>query len=106
MKITKILSKNFSHNSFFRISGTDYTICEEFTKQLIGEPLNKILSVKFTLATKNPKTKGFKKILYKYTTTSIMGGIEYDTISSQQRILKQLGIEVGDYYWMKAETVN
>ena len=108
MRHTKTLSRTSTKNWFFRIKDTDYTVCIEFVGSLVGRLVEDNLSVELTLATKNPKRKGFKKILYKskfgdVCGMSIMDGQPYETIDKQCSVLKRLGIKVGDTYWMKGE---
>jgi K+-transporting ATPase A subunit len=64
------------------------------------------LNIKISITNKNPKKKGFKKILYKYVHVAIMNGEEFAIIQSQLRILETLNIEVGDSFWMKGEVVG
>jgi hypothetical protein len=65
-----------------------------------------ILSVEFKLSSKNPKSKGFKKILYKNRYTVVIGGKEFSTLYDHEVILDRFGIKVGDYFWMKVTPIN
>jgi len=109
MRHIKTLSRNSTQNGFFRIIDSNYRICIEFVGALVGSLVEDNLSVKLILATKNPKQKGFKKVLYNSMIANgrsgmnIMDGQPYETIDRQCSVLKSLGIKVGDTYWIKGE---
>ncbi len=101
MKLT--LSRTSTDKHFFRILGTDYVICVDFTETLAGVSKAQ-LSANFELRKKNPKTKGFRKILWEANGNyAKLNGKLFYIIPKQTKILNNMGIQAGDCFWMKVE---
>lgn len=104
MRIQKTLSRNDRYSTFFRIPNSNYTVCTDFTDKLSGGVLNDQLIARFTLATKNPKEKGFKKvILDSLSQNAFLGDEIFQIIWKQLNLLKINGITGKQTVWMKVE---
>lgn len=103
MKLTKTLRRATNSHSFFRLIGSEYVMCAEFTEELAGTPITDQLSARYELRTKNPKTKGFRKVLRKGNVWVEMNKQEFPIVVRQMCLLDTWNINVGDCFWMKAE---
>lgn len=104
MKHIQTLRRATTENWFFRIFGTDYSICVDFTEKLAGVPIQAQLRAHFELRTKNPKTKGFRKILWEADGYyARLNGKNFSVMEKQVRLLNGMGIQAGDCFWMKVE---
>ena len=99
MTITKTLAR--ANNSFFFRNST-ISICEEAAFLLAGIPDNRQQIARVTLATKNPKKKGFRKVICLQFSV-LIGRKNITTTSTQSEFLANLNIQEGQSFWMKCE---
>lgn len=99
MKITKTLSRG-PLNSFFR--NDEISICQEAAFHIAGIADSRQQIARVTVATKNPKKKGFKKAKNeKYEI--VIGGTAFCATSRQFRFLALMGVELNGFFWVKVE---
>jgi hypothetical protein len=103
MRITKTLSRESIYNSFLRES--NYVMCVKSIQHLLDYRLGNVLSVNVTLATKNPKQKGFKKCLFIKSLSCDIDGCNFSILPTHLDVFRQLEIKLGDYFWMKATAI-
>lgn len=102
MRIQKTLSRRTPFNYFFRTD--DFSICDEFTAKLNGEGVHNRLIARFTLATKNPKKKGFKKVQFNFSNyRATIEGKEFQLLDRQRDVVKKNNIPQDQTVWMKVE---
>jgi hypothetical protein len=102
MRIQKTLSRTSPFGPFFR--APDFSICEEFTEKLsVGNADGKLIA-RYSLAVKNPKKKGFKKVTFDLKNRqAILKGKKFQILGRQEDKLKSFQIADKKDVWMKVE---
>lgn len=105
MKITKRLERLSHKRTFFRETlDSNYIICLTIASELAGKNLHEILAINLTLATKNPKKKGFRKFVFNSYCDLFMNNHQVEITPKQSYALENLGLKLGDNFWLKVET--
>lgn len=102
MKITKSFTKRSQCHSFFWHGEYELGVCESFINRFIKVKGDE-QTVNITLSLKNPKKKGYRKILRSEDGVVRLNGERFSVCSTERIALDNAGVKVGDNFWIKVE---
>jgi len=103
MKITKTMSK--SGGKFYWLSpSSNVGICEDFASQFVTDAAN-VKSVDVSISTKNPKKKGYHKVVIEYNFSDcqhiVLNNKKFVVCYAEREYLADMGIFKDVPFWIK-----
>ena len=100
MKFKKTFT--YYNNRFFWDKEKTNGLCVDFIKSFIDD-VSYGQTVEVTVSTNNPKRKNYRKIVRNKDERVMLSDIEFIVCYAERTVLNDLGIGIGDSFWIKVE---